>query len=181
MQLSDHISDVELNEYLDDETSDRIRIESHVSSCADCAARLALLQDLFSEIESLPDLELTRPVALRFILPASPPAKLPRSLTLAVTVQAMLAVIAIIIAAPFVMKFLSAYSSSLPAPSLANVFLSLQAQWTGWLDTLSTFRLPSLPEIPVMELSSLFVIFTIIGVSLLWLIGNGLLLRNHIK
>jgi anti-sigma factor RsiW len=173
-----HLTDEQLNEYLDHESSERIQIEAHLAACADCVARLSALQVLFDEIESLPDLELARPVASRLTLPSSRPTALPRSLTLAVTLQAALAIVTIILAAPFVMQFVPPYWLSLPAPSIGDVIVQVQFQWTLWLDALSQFQLPAIPEIPVVELSSLFMILTVIGVSLLWLIGNGLLLRN---
>ena len=173
-----HLTDEQLNEYLDNETMDRTQIELHLSSCADCAASLAVLQDLFAEIESLPELELTRPIAARFLPSPILPAQLPRSLTLTVILQAALAVVTIIVAAPFVMQFISPYLANVPAPSLADVLVQIQTQWMLWLDALSTFQMPAIPEIPVVEISSLFMMLAIIVVSLLWLIGNGLLLRN---
>ncbi len=178
-----HLTDEQLNEYLDNESSGRSQIEAHLDSCDDCAVRYSTLKTLFTEIESLTELTLTHDFADRFTLRATPgrPAKLPRSLTLTVTVQAVFAVVLIIIAAPFVLQFVSPYLSSLPASFPSNIFLLLQAEGTIWLDTLSTLQVPALPEIPAMEISSLFMLFTIIGVSMLWLIGNGLLLRNQIK
>jgi hypothetical protein len=172
-----HLTDEQLNEYLDNETTDRTQIELHLSSCADCAARLSTLQDLFAEIESLSELELTRPIASRPPLPTS----VPRSLTLTVILQAALALVTIIVAAPFVMQFISPYLANVPAPSLADVLVQIQTQWMLWLDALSTVQMPAIPEIPVVEISGLFMMLAIIVVSLLWLIGNGLLLRNQIK
>jgi hypothetical protein len=169
-----HLTDEQLNEYLDHESSERIQIEAHLASCANCVARLSVLQDLFAEIESLPELELNRPIASRPRLSTS----FPRSLTLTVTLQAALAVVSIILAAPLVNRFVSRYWFSLPAPSIGDVIVLVQSQWMQWLDALSQFQLPAIPEIPVVELSSLFMMLTVIGVSLLWLIGNGLLLRN---
>lgn len=176
-----HLTDEQLNEYLDHESSERFQIDAHLASCADCAARLDVLQSLFDEIESLPDLELAHPVAARLTLPSSRPPTLPRSLTLTVTMQAALAVVTMILAAPFVNRFVSRYWLNLPVLSIGDVIVQVQSQWTLWLDALSQFQLPVIPEIPVVELSSLFMMLTVIGVSLLWLIGNGLLLRNQMK
>ena len=40
------LTDVQLNEYLDNETTnERSQIESHLSSCDECAARLSTLQE----------------------------------------------------------------------------------------------------------------------------------------
>jgi len=172
-----HLTDVQLNEYLDNETPERAQIESHLSSCDECAARLTALRALFAEIESLPELTLSRNIAARFALSPSLPAPLPRWLTLTATLQAALALIAIIIAAPFVMNLLPAIET----PSFTDVFVQIQSQWIALLDILSQIQMPTLPEIPVIELSSLVITLTIAGVSMLWLVGNGLLLRNQIK
>jgi anti-sigma factor RsiW len=176
-----HLTDEQLNEYLDRETNESAQIELHLSTCEECSARLAALQDLFSEIESLPEMELSRDFAAGFLPLRSQPAKLPRSFTWTLILQAALAIVAIIIAAPFVMQFVSLYKLSLSVPSLVDVFVQLQVQWAAWLDALATFTVPTLPEIPVVNVSSLFMMFTVIGVSLLWVIGNGLLLRNQMK
>ena len=181
MHLTDHISDVELNEYLDHEATDRAGIESHLSSCADCAARLNALQSLFDEIESLPDVALSPGFAVHAAPSHKLSAPLPCTLTLALALQAALALVAIMIVAPFVTSLLSPYLSELSTPALAEIFMFLQQEWTAWLDLLSTLQLPSIPQLPLVELSNLFMALIVIGVSLLWLIGNGLLLRNHIK
>ena len=175
-----HLTDEQLNEYLDQETDVRDQIELHLSSCADCAARLHALQELFFEIESLPDVAISPAFASRLASSLSPASQIPRFLRLTVALQAALAVVVFIIAAPLMMQFLSPYLSGIPASSFVDIFMQLQSQWDVWLDLLSTFQFPAIPELPVIELSRLFILFTVIGVSLLWLIGNVLLLRNQI-
>jgi hypothetical protein len=173
-----HLTNDQLNEYLDNETSSdgRVQIESHLSSCDECAARLFTLQDLFAEIESLPELALTRDLAAPFTLRSSLPAKVPAFLTLTVTLQAVIALVAIIVAAPFVIQLLPA----IEMPSLGNVFIQLQTQWTIWLDMLSQIQMPTLPTFS-FELSSLYLMTALVVVSMIWLVGNGLLLRNQTK
>ena len=175
MHLTDHISDAQLNEYLDNESAERAQIETHLSSCDECAARFTELKTLFAEIESLPELELSHSIADRFTPTPSLPPQLPTWLTLTATLQAALALITVIIAAPFISRLLPA----IQMPSLTDLFLLLQSQWTTWLDTLSTFQLPALPQIPPLEISSLVLALTLAAVSMLWLVGNGLLLRNQ--
>ena len=173
-----HLTDEQLNEYLDNETKERVRIEAHLSSCDDCAARLTALQDLFAEIESLPELELTQSIAERFTASSSLPVpQLPRWFILTATLQAAVALITIILAAPMVKNLLPAIQT----PSLTDVFIQVQSRWMARLDMLSQFQMPTLPELPVIELSSLVIVLTLAGVSTLWIVGNGLLLRNQIK
>ena len=171
-----HLTDDQLNEYLDNETAERGQIELHLDSCDECAARLSTLQDLFAELESLPELALTRDLAAPFISRPSLRAQLPAWLPLTVILQAAIAVAALIAALPFLNQLLPKIES----PSLSSVFIQLQTQWTAWLDLLSQFQLPTLPTFS-FELSSLYLISALAVVSIIWLAGNGLLLRNQIK
>jgi anti-sigma factor RsiW len=178
MHLADHISDVQLNEYLDNnETTERAFIEAHLSSCGECTARLTALQAVFTEIESLPELELPHSIAARFTPPPSLTPQLPRWLTLTATLQAAFAVIAIIFISPLIVNFLPAVQT----PSIADVTLQLQSQWMAMLDGFSNIQMPTLPQLPVLEISSLVLALTLAGVSILWLVGNGLLLRRQIR
>jgi hypothetical protein len=175
-----HLTDEQLNEYLDRETDERAQIELHLSGCEDCSARLAALQELFSEIESLPELGLSPEFSVRLEPVSSHPTQLPRSLGLTLALQIALAAVAIVVSAPFEMQFLAPYASSFSAPSVVDISRQLQSQWAAWLDLLSNISSPALPEVPVVDVSSLFIMLTVLGVSLLWLIGNGLLLRSQV-
>ena len=172
-----HLTDEQLNEYLDEATTERVQIEAHLSSCDECAARLSTLQNLFTELDSLPELELTRNLAAPFTLRPSLPAQLPKFLTLTAFLQAAVSLVALIIAIPFV----SALLPQIEPPSFTKLFFQIQSQWTVWLDQLSTFNLPTFQPInlPTFKMSSL--LFTLAGVSVLWILGNGLLLRNQMK
>ena len=102
MHQTDHLTDVQLNEYLDEATNERSQIEGHLSSCDECAARLTTLQELFAEIESLPEVSLTKSLATPFMRTSSQPAQLPAWLPLTVTLQAAIALVVLVVAAPFV-------------------------------------------------------------------------------
>ncbi len=121
MHLTDHISDVQLNEYLDNESTERVFIESHLSVCDECAARFSTLQNLFAELDSLPEMELTRDLAARFTPRSSLPAQLPKFLTLTAILQTALALTALIIAIPFV----SAWLPQIEPPSFTKLFFHL--------------------------------------------------------
>ena len=158
-----HLTDDQLNEYLDHESAERTEIESHLSSCDECARRLAALERLFSEIESLPDVQLTSPI----VVPIPSASPLPRWLSLTAILQVAFALLTVILAAPFITNLLSA--------------IQLQLQWRTWLVGLSTFQLPTLPRMPTLETSSLMLLSTLVVASILWLVGNGLLLRRQLK
>lgn len=172
-----HLTEDQLNEYLDYETADRAEIETHLDSCGECAARLAALQALFIELDSLPEVALTRNIAARFIPDRSRTPQLPGWLTLTASLQAALALTALAAAIPFV----SAMLPRIEPPSFTTALFELQSLWTSWLDGLSTFQFPAIQPLPlpVMEMSTLLLVLAV--VSIFWIFGNGLLLRNQTK
>jgi anti-sigma factor RsiW len=176
-----HLSDDLLNEYLDNALSDRTPVDDHLAHCTECATRLTALQALFTRIESLPEVRLSRDLAAPVMRRVTGPFVFPRWLTLTAALQAVLALIAVRVAAPFVIEFASSSMPALQTPSLTGTFIQLQSQWVRWLDVLSQIGMPAIPEIPVVEVSSLYFLLTVAGVSMFWLVGNGLLLRNQIR
>ncbi|MFN8462268.1 MAG: zf-HC2 domain-containing protein [Anaerolineales bacterium] len=173
-----HLTDDLLNEYLDNEAAERAQIESHLASCADCAARLTALQALFAELDSLPEVELTHSLASRITLHAASPLELPRWLTLTAISQAAFALLLLLVAAPFVMNLLPA----IEAPSFAEVLIQLQTQWLTLFNSFTNYQLPSLPTNTTISPNSHHSLSTRRRYHiLLWLVGNGLLLRRQIK
>lgn len=170
-----HLTDEQFNEYLDNETANRAEIETHLDSCDKCAARLSSLQALFTDLDSLPEATLSRDLAARFRPRPSLAPQLPRWLTLTASLQAAAALVALIVAIPF-------FSIMLPQvemPSFTTWFFEIQSLWTSLLDTISTFQMPTFQpsNIPTLEMSTLFIALAI--VSIFWIFGNGLLLRNN--
>lgn len=172
-----HLTDEQLNEYLDNESAERAQIELHLASCGECAARLTALQSLFAELDSLPEVELTLSLASRITLHATSSPQLPRWLTLTATLQAALALIALIVAAPFVMNLLPAIQT----PSFTEILIQIQTQWLTLLTTITNFQLPNLPSLPPLQIPTLTLSLALAFASLLWLVGNGLLLRRQIR
>ncbi len=170
-----HLTNEQLNEYLDNASTERAFIETHLDSCDECAARLTALQALFTDLVSLPEVTLSRDIAARFRPRPSLAPQLPPWLTLTASLQAAGALVALIIAIPF-------FSIMLPKvemPSFTTWFFEIQSLWTSWLDTISTFQMPTFQpsNIPTLEMSTLFIALAI--VSIFWIFGNGLLLRNR--
>lgn len=174
-----HLTDEQLNEYLDNESANRVEIETHLDSCDECAARLSALHAVFADLDSLPEVELSTDIAARFAPRPSLTPSLPRWLTLTATLQAAAALAALIVAIPF----FSIMLLQIETPSFTTWLFEIQSLWTSWLDALSNYQLsitqfPNLPAYPA-ELSTLFIALAI--VSIFWIFGNGLLLRNQTK
>src|SRR5258708_38317847 len=57
-----HLSEPEIHEFLDQELTDqqRARIEAHLSSCAECGARLGEIRSIFNMLSDLPEYPLRR-------------------------------------------------------------------------------------------------------------------------
>jgi len=181
-----HLTDEQLNEYLDEAIPNRARVEAHLEACADCAARLAALKTLFAEIESIPPTALTHDLApavmRRLNGPRSAAHPVPRWLSLTAGLQAAAALIFAFIAGPFVIEAAAPILPLLPAASLNGVLLEAQAAWTAGLDLLSQLEMPAMPQLPAsMDISGFYVMLTLAGAAMFWLVGNGLLLRNQIK
>jgi hypothetical protein len=172
-----HLTDEQLNEYLDNETNEREQIELHLNACNECNARFSDLQNLFLELDSLPDLQLTHDLSTRFATRGGLIQSPPHWFTLTVFAQATLALIALIISIPFI----TTYISQIDFNSLASPLFEIQSLWKTWLDSLSTIQLPTIPQfpIPVLEMSSL--LLALAGVFVIWIFGNGILLRNQIR
>ena len=172
-----HLTDEQLNEYLDNASTERALIETHLDSCDECAARLSTLQTLFVDLDSLPEVALSTNLAARFKPRPSLAPQLPRWLTLTVSLQAAAALVALIVAIPF----FSVMIPQIETPSFTTWLFGIQSIWASWLDALSNYQLPitqfpNLTTYPV-ELSTLFIALAI--VSIFWIFGNGLLLRNQ--
>ena len=173
-----HLTDELLNEYLDHELPDRALVKEHLALCADCAARLAALQSLFAELESLPEAMLSKSLAARFTRTSNLSAVLPRSLRLTVILQAAAAVVAFAFAAPFVTEFVAPVLATLQFPSFTEVLIQIQTQWITWLNALSQIQLPSMPELPVLGISSLSASLMLFATFVLWFFGNRMFIKT---
>jgi anti-sigma factor RsiW len=181
-----HPSDEQLNEYLDGEAADRGQVELHLAGCRECAARLEALQALVTELQGLPEAALSRDLAaavtrrLDSSSPALPPV--PRWLRLATGLQAAAVFVAIALAAPFVFEAAVSYLPALQLPSPGEYLTEVQSLWAAWLDALSQVRAPSLPQLPSASgIPALSFLFTLAAASVVWLLGNGILLKNQIR
>jgi hypothetical protein len=172
-----HLTDEQLNEYLDNASTERALLESHLDSCDECAARLSTLQALFTALESLPEVALSTDLAARFTARPSLVPRLPRWLILTATLQAALALLALIATAPFIANRMP----PIETPPLTETLLQLQARGLTLLEALTHYQIPALPQLPSFEISSLMLSITLAVASLLWLVGNGLLLRKQLK
>lgn len=174
-----HLTDELLNEYLDRELADRAQVDDHIATCADCAARLATLQTLFTELDSLPDAALTSPLAARVLLDLKRTPRLPRWLPLTASLQTAAALIALVIAAPFALSLAEAYLPEIQTLTWTELLIQIETQWLTWLDSLASIQMPAMPELPALGISSLSASLMVACAFVLWLFGNRILLKHR--
>ncbi len=181
-----HHDEWSLQEYLDGVLADedRERLELHIAQCDDCAAKFASLKYLYTEMERLQDEPLAHDISARVI--RSLALKEDRKTTLYLVIMAQLVAAITVVAAIWPRISLALGSSGFSILRLLEplrTFADLSAQgilfvreslvWihTQWIATLS---MPTI-DWPIKGLSLALVVG---GMTLLWLLGNGLLLRQ---
>src|SRR5271157_3752495 len=136
-----HITDFQLNEYLDHALDEALQgqCDSHLSSCAECRARLEELKGLYSNLADLHEVKLSHDLT-RSVM-AHLPQKQPRTWT------------------PF-------FAAQLGAALGALLFIIVEFTQAVYLPSVSTFQ-SLIPEIrfviPNFQLSTLHSSFTIIN------------------
>jgi len=183
-----HTDEWSLQEYLDDVLADEDseRLELHLAQCDDCAADFASLKVLYSELERLPDEPLAHDISARVI--RSLALKEDRKPHLYLVLMAQLAVAIIVLAAiwPRIsLELVNRYSfaqlleplrklAELPAQGILFTREFLNWIHFQWIATLS------MPAID-WPITGLPLALAVGGMTLLWLLGNGLLLREPVN
>jgi hypothetical protein len=188
-----HLTDDTLNAYLDHALNPiaRAEAEAHLATCAPCAAQLHMLHAVFASLAALPEVPLSRDLSasvIASIKPARTPSTRPvinPVMRVALAFQLLLALVALAVALPFVIQTAAALPT-LSSFNLANTGL----QWlTSTYQTLTTsFRPETLiptvnftslfTQIPTLELSTAIIVLSLTAVTILWFVGNGLLLSS---
>ena len=178
---TNHPAEAELQAYLDGElpAPSQARVANHVHGCLACTRRLEQLGNLFTLIESMPDLALGKDLSGEVL--RALPSDLKR-LPLLAMLEAAAAVALAALGLPWL-------DSSGLAGELGQALQGWGNSWLGELDQLidtlaaglreglqglaTPGLLPRLPSIPASQL-------WLLGGSaaLLWAVGNGLLLRR---
>lgn len=180
-----HHDEWSLQEYLDGVLADedRERLELHLAQCDECTAKYASLQYLYSEMERLADEPLAHDISARVI--RSLALKEDRKPHLYLVLLAQLAVAIIVFAAIWprislelvnrysLMQLLEPLRKLAELPAQGILFMREFINWihSQWIATLS------MPAID-WPITGLPLALAVAGMILLWLLGNGFLLRH---
>ncbi len=183
-----HPDEFRFHEYLDGELSSaaQTEVESHVAACAACSRTLAELQTLFEQVEGLPELELGIDLSPQIVARLERPALTLPAIRWVAVVQVLMAILLLAAAWPSFQLF----TSSWPEPSqlsadwqvaLAERIGVLGEQWSViWegVDLFVSSQAEALMAGPGLMLPQLGLTLLAASALLVWLVGNGLLLRG---
>lgn len=170
-----HLTDDQLNEVLDNSILDTSTLR-HLDTCTDCRTRLEDLRSVFTTLEAIPEVQPPRDLTASILshLPASWGGMASRRTRTWTWLSAAQALGAFAILAWFASSFV------LP-PEIATyqlpTFDSLLASAIQMLSSF-TFETPTFEfQTTAIDLQSTTILTFVISAVVLWLVGNGLLLR----
>jgi len=177
-----HISENTLNEYVDGALapSDFAEVSAHLAACQQCAARWREITSLFEEIASLPEIPLDRDLSQAVLARLAATPVLPSPVRWVLGLQVLTAFLVLALAFPLtdITAYLAVKVMIFPPP--VDLFGMLSTQTATWVRSLQLLSLPTLPVwnnfLPVRP-SDLVLTFTLLSVSVVWLVANRFLLR----
>jgi hypothetical protein len=187
-----HLDDLTLFSYLDAALDGREMsgARTHLAKCAFCQARLSAVQTMLAEVDALPDLPLERDLSKAVVAtiqakqhPVAAP-KLGRVAGWALAVQALLGLVGVGVAVPLGLELVQA--GSLPGvnwQALINqgqslIIANFSFNWGQMLAGVQAMVPNNQALIPLPTLSLVVVLPLLLAVTGLWVVGNGVLLRN---
>lgn len=189
--MLNHLDDNILNEYLDSalDLARRAEVEAHLAVCAECVAKAENLRALFADIESLPDVPLERDLGSGVVAsirraPFAQPTVSP-GLRLVVALQGLVALVLLAIALPLTAQTLNFANSPGFTSQASTIITDAVAAFNTTRATLTASTQSALAEgltlinnlpWPSLSLLSLGAFFA--AMSVMWLVGNGLLLTR---
>lgn len=182
-----HPSDAQINEYVDGQlgVQEVSALESHLGACQPCRDRFAALQALFSDLASLPEVALQRDLSGGVLAAIRPKAVLSRGLKWGVAVQTATALIILAVITPVFLRAAWFQDFSLIHGQVFELIRFRFSQVLALLsaEALSAVRFLSqtatrLPQLADFHLPKAAVWPLFLSALLLWLVGNGLVLRR---
>lgn len=173
-----HLSEIDLNEFLDGELTplDAQRVEAHLESCAECREKMRELMEVFDALESVGERALEVDLSGRIMDRLLPRWNWPRW---GLALEGILAVYLVLAIRPwesdwsrFIPDLLYKAATLMPEFNPGAVFSWVSGQWQRLGGGIAfDLRLPEMP------LQSWLVLMACVFVA--WLAGNGLLLRKN--
>ncbi|MDR3574467.1 MAG: anti-sigma factor [Anaerolineaceae bacterium] len=186
-----HIDPALLNEYLDHalEPGQMEALERHLQGCEMCRASLNELRQLFSAIETLPEVRLERDLSAAIMteIQRRPARQVPAWLNLAFLIQTGTAAAILAAAWPVISAGSPILSFSFSAGPFTGLMMEMAQFWSiqslQFIQTIQqagTQNLDWLRSFFIGDPSAVLTWATCLGITFfLWLVGNSLLLRSQ--
>ncbi len=184
-----HLADDGLFEYLDQELSpeSRQKIETTLAECAECQERLLEIRRLFGEIESLEAIDLERDLvsAVMVRVPGETGFRTLPNLSASLSLQSLVAVLILAASLPALLQQASITELAGMVQDNNRLLLeTLQGGLAAVMEIVTQLRVgleAVLSETVALQtgpIELVLILPLLISTGLLWLVGNGILLRN---
>ncbi len=184
-----HLADDGLFEYLDQELSpeSRQKIETTLAECAECQERLLEIRRLFGEIESLEAIDLERDLvsAVMVRVPGETGFRTLPNLSASLSLQSLVAVLILAASLPALLQQASITELAEMVQDNNRLLLeTLQGGLAAVMEIVTQLRVgleAVLSETVALQtgpIELVLILPLLISTGLLWLVGNGILLRN---
>ena len=182
----DHIPEAQLHAYLDSalDEGERIRIDAHISACQECHQELENIKALFAEIESMPEIQLEIDLAPIVTAAIKRPYQITTRWKLAISAQTIIALIVLGISwsmmnVEFLLPQIPTISFDLQA-TVAEINITINSFFNSLVKSITELFQNSggLVEDSSPTISTIYLLPLAISATLLWLVGNRVLLNN---
>lgn len=182
---SNHIQEMQYHQYLDNDLDlvERGVFETHIFECQKCRQELAALQHLFSAIESVPETSLQIDLSQNILDAIGKPASLSRRLKLAIAFQLAVASALTVIAWPSLSPSFALLEFPTINTDIYPLIIDMSTQFSKFVTTMSRSFAGLLDDMSISSSqlllgdASIYILPLAISATLLWLLGNGVLLR----
>ncbi|MBT3188260.1 MAG: zf-HC2 domain-containing protein [Anaerolineae bacterium] len=177
-----HLNEIELNEYLDQmlDKATQKKVEAHLADCEKCRAQVNDLKTLFSTLDELPEIPLTRNLTPNILVRLPKPIRIPVLWKEpAFLIQSVLTIILLALGIPILSTKLATLLPAASYITLRKMLIPFFAWDFSILFTMPelTFSMPTLPTVPVSsDVNALLMLA--LSASILWGIGNYSLLKS---
>jgi predicted anti-sigma-YlaC factor YlaD len=182
-----HFPEKHFHAYLDGELSrgDRYTFEAHIKTCSACRSNLQTLNNLFMRIESLPPIELDHDLSSSIMRLINAPRKRNRRWWMALVMQVLASSILFWVAWPLVEPYSQAVQDFDWESSITDIASMVSDQIGEFSQSVilffeqNTMRVSAHVQSFDLDLVENLVVPLLISATLLWVIGNGLLLGER--
>jgi hypothetical protein len=186
MHEDHHLDETALHEYLDDvlDPAKRSEVDAHIADCPLCSHRLQVLRDLFLSLTSLVDVPVERDLVPSVMSSIRSRNRFFLGFNFAIAVQILTLGLLLIIAWPYISAAIGEIVTSPFATwfttDAIDVFANVSRIWLAVLESVTGLisrSLDNFRDMPVFSWPMLDGWLMVGVIAIIWLVGNGLLLR----